>query len=61
MPFWEFKPESAYVAFNEMTFIESALKRIANARTKGDVVSDVLELALRQAQAQLMTPDVLAA
>lgn len=60
-PFWEFKPEQEYVPFNAIKAVENLLKRIDNAKNKGDEVPEVLESALKEVQAKLTKPDVLAA
>jgi hypothetical protein len=60
-PFWEFKPEAAYVPFNAIAFLNSAIKRVENAAAKGEAVPVELVKGLPALLATITKADVLAA
>ena len=60
-PFWEFKPEAAYVPFDAVKFIEQAVKRVTKAVNDGEKVPEALVTGLQDLQAVMLKPDVLAA
>ena len=60
-PFWEFKPEAAYVPFDAIRFIEQAVKRVTKAVNDGEKVPEALVTGLQDLQAVMLKPDALAA
>jgi hypothetical protein len=55
-PFWEFKPEQAYIPFDMHKAIQNVLKAAARAQKKGDPVPQHAIKVLTELDALLVTP-----